>query len=126
MKGWRTTLAAVALVATLASARPAHAEFLDDAGWGLLTVASNVFYMPAKVVYATLGGVTGGLAFALTGGDMQTAENIWVPSMGGTYVVTARMLQGEDPIFFTGTTTTASSPTDPNTTQGVREQPLGS
>ncbi|HZP43994.1 MAG TPA: hypothetical protein VFD84_21135 [Candidatus Binatia bacterium] len=123
MMGWRTTLGALALVATLASARPAQAEFLDDAGWGLLTVVTNVFYMPAKVVYATVGGLTGGLAFALTGGDMETAENIWVPSMGGTYVLTANMLQGRDPIYFTGPMTTASSTSDPN---GVREQPLGS
>ena len=59
--------------------------------------------MPAKLVYATLGGITGGLAFALTGGDSQTAETVWVTSMGGTYVVTPGMLRGEEEIAFSGT-----------------------
>jgi hypothetical protein len=59
--------------------------------------------MPTKVVYATLGGLTGGFAFVLTGGRMDTANAVWVPSMGGTYVVTPDMLRGEDPIYFSGT-----------------------
>ena len=49
--------------------------------------------MPAKMVYSALGGLTGGLAFALTGGDMDTAEKVWVPSMGGTYIITPGMLK---------------------------------
>jgi hypothetical protein len=108
MKGWRRRFAVVAL---------------EDAGWGGLTVLTNVLYMPAKLVYATLGGVTGGLAYGLTLGDMQTAETVWVTSMGGNYVVTPRMLQGEDPIAFSGTP--GSESTDTSTTQGgIDEQPL--
>jgi len=84
---------ALALVAALTAARPAEAGYLEDAGWGALTVLTNVFYMPAKLGYATLGGLTGGFAFALTGGDLQKAETVWVTSMGGTYVVTPGMLQ---------------------------------
>jgi hypothetical protein len=102
----------------LASATPAHAGFLEDAGWGTLTVLTNVIYMPAKLVYATLGGITGGLAFALTGGDTQTAENVWVTSMGGNYVVTPNMLRGEEAIAFSGTPgTTTSSETTVETTE---------
>jgi hypothetical protein len=103
MKRWKTGLAAVAFAATLAPPAPAHAEgFLEDAGWGALTVVSNVFYMPAKMGYALMGGITGGLAFLCTGGDLATAETVWVSSLGGTYVVTPRMLQGQDPIAFAG------------------------
>jgi hypothetical protein len=81
--------------------------------------------MPAKLVYATLGAVTGGFAFALTGGDMQTAETVWVTSMGGTYVITPRMLQGEDPVAFSGTPgDTSEEPTDMNAQGGIEEQPL--
>src|SRR2546430_2121446 len=47
----------------------------------------NVVYRTAKLCYATLGGLTGGLAFALTAGDLKTAETVWVTTMGGTYVV---------------------------------------
>ena len=67
MKGWRMLVGALALVAALTAARPAEAGYLEDAGWGALTVLTNVFYMPAKLGYATLGGLTGGFAFALTG-----------------------------------------------------------
>jgi len=107
----------MAIVAGLGSATPAHAGYLEDAGWGALTVFTNVIYMPAKLVYATLGGITGGLAFALTGGDTQTAETVWVTTMGGTYVVTPNMLRGEDAIAFSGgaqtTTTTAENGDSP-------------
>ena len=97
MKGWKMAAAAVVLCSTLAWSRPAAAESsYENAGWGVLTVLTNVVYMPAKVVYATLGGVTGGLALGLTGGDMQVAENVWTASLGGTYVITPRMLRGED------------------------------
>src|SRR5439155_6170962 len=102
MKGWRGSLGALAVLTALATARPAQAGYLEDAGWGSLTVLSNAVYMPAKIVYATLGGLTGGLAFALTAGDLQTAETVWVTTMGGTYVITTRMLQGEEPIAFAG------------------------
>ena len=122
MKRWRGLITAVALVAGLASAAPARAGYLEDAGWGSLTILSNVLYMPAKFVYATAGGLTGGFAFALTGGDLETAEKIWVTSMGGTYVLTPGMLQGQDAIAFTGTPSTASTTAD---TRSVEEQQLG-
>ncbi|TMA44873.1 MAG: hypothetical protein E6J81_13815 [Deltaproteobacteria bacterium] len=122
MKGWRNAVVAVVFVAGFAAARPAQAGYLEDAGWGSLTVLSNVVYMPAKIVYATLGGLTGGLAFALTAGDLQTAETVWVATMAGTYVITPRMLQGEDPIAFAGTP--ASNTTAEGGTAELNEQSL--
>jgi hypothetical protein len=135
MKGWRGFVAAVTLVAGLGSAVPAHAGYWEDAGWGVLTILSNVLYMPTKLVYATVGGLTGGIALGLTGGDMETAENIWVTSMGGTYVLTPAMLQGQDAIAFAGmpatnsaTATTAMPGAEESTTantHGIEEQQLG-
>src|SRR5437667_1034285 len=122
MKGWRMLVGTLALVAALTAARPAEAEYLEDAGWGALTVLTNVAYMPAKLCYATLGGLTGGFAFALTGGDLQTAETVSVTSMGGTYVITPSMLQGQEPIVFTGKPSGCSSTAD---TRSVEEHPLG-
>ena len=124
MKGWRMLVGTLALVAALTAARPAEAEYLEDAGWGALTVLTNVVYMPAKLCYATLGGLTGGLAFGLTGGDLQTAETVWVTSMGGTYVITPSMLQGQEPIVFTGTPSGSGSSTTADT-RSVEERPLG-
>ncbi len=80
----------------------ADGDYPSEAGYGVLAVATNLLYMPAKLVYATLGGLTGGLAYLLTVGDMDTAESIWSPSLGGTYVVSTRMLRGEDPVLFSG------------------------
>jgi len=122
MKGWRTIVATAVLLAGLAAARPAAAGYLGDAGWGTLTVLTNVVYMPAKLIYATAGAVTGGFAFALTGGDLQTAETVWVTTMGGTYVVTPGMLQGQDPIVFTGTPSAGGTTAD---SAGVEERQLG-
>ena len=101
MKGWRRALVAVAAASLLAGA-PARAGGFEDAGWGVATVFTNVFYMPAKVVYATAGAITGGFAFCLTGGDTDTANKVWQPSLEGTYVVTPPMLRGEEAINFAG------------------------
>ena len=126
MKGWRTVVGALALVTVIASPRPAGAEVFEDAGWGTLTVLTNVVYMPVKLVYATLGGLTGACALGLTGGDMQTAQNVWVTSMGGTYVVTPGMLRGEEAIAFTGTPgATDTAAADNRGAGGVEEQQLG-
>ena len=122
MRRWKGAAATAALVAGLVAAPPAHAGYLEDAGWGSLTVLANVFYMPAKLMRVTLGGLTGGMAFALTGGDTATAETIWVSSMGGTYVLTPGMLQGKDPIAFTGT---PSAPATTADTRPIEDQPLG-
>ncbi len=125
MKGWRGVVAVAVFGVALMGSRPAQAGFLEDAGWGSLTVLSNVLYMPAKVVYATLGGVTGGFAYALTGGDLQTAENVWVTTMGGNYVVTPRMLQGEDPIAFSGSPTSDTTANGDTGSGELKEQQLG-
>src|SRR5947199_10031697 len=88
MKGWRMLVGALALVAALTAARPAEAGYLEDAGWGALNVLTNVFYMPAKLGYATLGRLTGGFAFALTRGALPAADTVLANSMGATHVVT--------------------------------------
>ncbi len=129
MRRTRGCAAVLALGACLGTATPARAGYLEDAGWGTLTVLTNVVYMPAKITYAVLGGLTGGFAFALTGGDLKTAETVWVTSMGGTYVVTPRMLQGEDAITFAGTPggdADTGTTADGGTPQGLHEQSLGS
>ena len=128
MKGWRGLVGVAVLGLGLAGARPAEAAWLEDAGWGSLTVLTNVVYMPAKLVYATLGGLTGGLTYGLTGGNLDTAETVWVTSMGGTYVVTPGMLRGEEAIAFTGSpggdvpTEVAEGQGD---NRGLQEQTLG-
>jgi hypothetical protein len=101
---WRKSVGVAVLLAVLVGVVPAPAQAGtgSDLGWGLASVGSNIFYMPAKIVYAVIGGVTGCLAYVLTVGDKDVAETVWSPSLGGTYVLTPTMLRGEEPIFFFG------------------------
>ncbi len=100
----RCLVAVLALLVALGTARPAAAaeDYTSDFGLGVGTVFVDLVYMPVKVVYATLGGLTGGFAFLLTGGRMDIASGIWRPSLGGTYVITPSPLRGDEPIYFSG------------------------
>jgi len=80
----------------------ARADFADDAGMGTATVLANVVYMPTKIVYAALGGITGGFAYLLTGGNYTAAERVWTPSLGGNYVLNPAHLRGQEQIYFSG------------------------
>ena len=73
-----------------------------NGGLGLATVVANIFYGPVKVGYAAVGGVTGGLGYVLTGGNKDVARKVWVPSIGGDYVLTKDMVAGQQPIEFKG------------------------
>ena len=100
MRGW---IAALLLASVLVA--PVCADdgrYGEQAGWGFAAVLANVLYIPAKLVYATLGGITGGLGYVLTAGNSNVAETILAPSVGGTYVLTPDMLRGERPILFSG------------------------
>jgi hypothetical protein len=77
-------------------------SYWGDAGYGALAIVTNIFYMPAKFLYASVGLVTGGLAYVCTVGDSDTAQRILSPSIGGKYVITPAMLRGDEPILFNG------------------------
>src|SRR5580658_3486302 len=87
-------------------------------GIGAGTVAGNILYVPAKVVYGILGGITGGASYLLTGGNTQTANTIWRSSLGGDYVLTPDMVAGQKPIHFSGPTMTTLQP-GPSTSMAV-------
>lgn len=99
----------VATVTTLVlTSGSARAEDVDraagDAGLGMATVFANVFYMPVKIGYAAVGGVTGGLGYVVTGGNKEVAQRVWVNSLGGDYVLSREMVAGDEPIEFSGKT----------------------
>jgi len=98
----RSWVVATAIAFVLAAPAQAKEGYGNEAGWGFAAVLANLLYIPAKLVYATLGGVTGGLGYILTVGNSDVAERIIAPSVGGTYVLTPDMLRGERPIFFSG------------------------
>jgi hypothetical protein len=74
----------------------------EEAGYGAGSVLANLFYMPAKVTYAGLGLLTGGLGYVLSGGRADVANNIIYPAIKGHYVVTPSQLKGTEPIYFVG------------------------
>ena len=71
-------------------------------GMGFSTAVGNLFYIPAKIAYGTLGGLAGGAAYVFTRGDHDVAHKIWRDSLGGDYVLSPTMLKGQEPIHFVG------------------------
>jgi hypothetical protein len=76
------------------------------AGYGVGALFCNVLYIPAKLVYALLGGIVGSGTYLVTAGNSQAANTVWRSSLGGDYVVTPQMLAGQEPINFSGPTET--------------------
>lgn len=71
-------------------------------GLGLGAAASNLLYIPAKVLYAGTGTLVGGLAWAFAGGDSDVSDPIFTASWMGDYVLTEDHLTGKRPIEFIG------------------------
>ena len=101
-------------------------DTLSQVGWGALAVVSNLVYVPAKLVYAGLGGLTGSMALGLTGGDLSTAQQIWEPALGGDYFLTPGMLQGEEAVSFAGAPAELTGQTPPAQAPGEEPAPTDS
>lgn len=99
------TLGAVLVAGGATTAAAGERGYWSEAGLGAGAALTNVVYMPCKLAYAALGTITGGLTYALTGGSYETAENVWLASLGGSYVITPDMLTGKRPVEFSGTPT---------------------
>ena len=76
------------------------------AGYGAAALFGNVLYIPAKLVYAILGGLVGGGTWLITAGNTQAANTVWRSALGGDYVLTPQMVAGQQPINFSGPTDT--------------------
>src|SRR5215472_1647223 len=97
----------------------------SGAGYGAGALFCSLLYIPFKLTYAVLGGLVGGGTYLITAGNTQAANTVWRSSLGGDWVVTPAMLQGQEPLNFSGPTdtppsagqpATASSGTAPDTT----------
>lgn len=86
----------------LSEARSETKEAGNDFGIGMVAVLANVVYMPVKAVYGIMGGVTGGFAYVLSGANRDVADGVWVPSLGGDYVLTTDMMTGREKVQFSG------------------------
>lgn len=70
---------------------------LQAASWAL-----SMPYGAVKIAYAIGGGAVGSLAWAATGGNMELAKSIWIPSMTGDYIIQPQNLTGEKRLYFVG------------------------
>jgi hypothetical protein len=82
--------------------QPVEQPVGEEAGYGVGAALASVFYIPAKVTYAGLGLITGGLGYILSGGKADVANNIIYPAVRGNYVVTPSHLKGTEPLYFVG------------------------
>jgi hypothetical protein len=100
---FRSLLLVGALVISI-QAGPAFAadDTASAAGLGVAAAFCSLIYGPAKIVYATLGTVFGGMAWALSGGDSDVMEAVVTPAVRGDYVVTPAVLRGEQSLEFIG------------------------
>lgn len=70
---------------------------IQVASW-LLTIP----YCAGKSAFAIAGSVVGGLGYAFSGGNEETAKSVWTKSVYGTYILRPAHLRGEEPIHFLG------------------------
>jgi hypothetical protein len=97
----------VALLAVTLGVLPARAHEPEanpglEMGDAVAATYSNLLYVPAKLVVATVGMVGGALAGFMSGGDTRAAYAIWVPLVGGDYFVRPEHLEGERGLAFFG------------------------
>ena len=95
-----------------------------NVGMGAAVVGVNLLYVPAKLTYAVLGGVTGGFALVLAH-DKAVADRIWEPAFGGDYFVTPAHLRGEQPLHFIAAEPKTPAPPPPPKPAGRRRGSSG-
>lgn len=81
---------------------PPHPSSPEEVGLQAASWLLTVPYGAAKMAYAIGGGIVGGLAWAITGGNMDVATSIWIPSMTGDYILQPQHLTGEKHLYFVG------------------------
>jgi hypothetical protein len=84
----------------------------SGAGMQAASAVATILYFPLKAAFAIGGGIVGGLAYAFSGGSEQTAKNIWIPSMYGTYVITPEHLSGDRAVRFLGVAAEEPTPAE--------------
>ena len=87
----------------------------SGAGYGAGAVFCSLLYIPFKLTYAILGGLIGGGTYLVTAGNTHAANTVWRSSLGGDWVVTPAMLQGQEPLNFSGPTDTPPNAAQPAT-----------
>jgi hypothetical protein len=113
LSGWTKAVAVVLLVAVMgvlllppgwawADDAASGGEGSDETGIQVGAWALTVPYIIGKGAFALGGAVVGGLGYAFSGGNYDTAKTVWTKSIYGTYIIRPAHLRGEEPVYFLG------------------------
>ena len=113
MKKWSRSVAIVLIVtfmgltmippgSTLAENQSSSTDSSDGTGIQVASWLLTVPYCAGKSAFAIAGSVVGGLGYAFSGGNAETAQSIWTKTVYGTYILRPAHLRGEEPIQFLG------------------------
>ncbi|HJS67182.1 MAG TPA: hypothetical protein VJ760_07655 [Nitrospiraceae bacterium] len=87
----------------LAEEQTSGTESSDSSGMQVASWLLTIPYCAGKSAFAIAGSVVGGLGYAFSGGNTETAQTIWTKSIYGTYILRPAHLRGEEQIHFLGT-----------------------
>jgi hypothetical protein len=113
MKKWSRSVAIVLIMtvmgltmippgSTLAEDQSASRDSSEGTGIQVASWLLTVPYCAGKSAFAIAGSVVGGLGYAFSGGNSETAQSIWTKTVYGTYFLRPAHLRGEEPIQFLG------------------------
>ena len=88
----------------LAEDQASGTDSSDGTGIKVASWLLTVPYCAGKSAFAIAGSVVGGLGYAFSGGNSETAQSIWTKTVYGTYILRPAHLRGEEPIHFLGST----------------------
>lgn len=99
----RRGLVVLGLAVVLGAPVGAHAESAGrEFGIGATCALGNLVYGPAKLLYASGGGLVAGMAYLFSGGDGEVAGPILDASVRGDYVLMPDHLRGARELEFVG------------------------
>jgi hypothetical protein len=86
----------------LADDQASGTDSSDGTGIKVASWLLTIPYCAGKSAFAIAGSVVGGLGYAFSGGNSETAQSVWTTSVYGTYILRPAHLRGEQPIHFLG------------------------
>ena len=88
---WKLFAAAFALALTLLSPPSLKAEdVVENAGVAIGVSIGNVLFLPIKAISMTIGALSGGLSYVVTG-NADLTKQIWQDTTQGPYVITPNL-----------------------------------
>ena len=86
----------------LAQDQASGSDSSEGTGIQVASWLATIPYCIGKSAFAVAGSVVGGLGYAFSGGNTNTAQTVWTRSVYGTYILRPAHLRGEEPIHFIG------------------------